>query len=56
VRGPAGSDTDTSFFVTLVLRGLPGNSGLEDGENGLFLNLVRDAGGPWRVTGLGTGP
>jgi hypothetical protein len=54
--GPAGSDSDVSFFVTLVLRDMPRTSGLEDGESGLFLNLVTDSLGRWRVTGLGSGP
>lgn len=54
--GPAGSNDDLTFGVTLILRDMPRISGWPDGDATVFLNLVRETGGPWRVIGVGSGP
>jgi hypothetical protein len=56
LSGPAGTATDVSFFVSLTLRDMPRTAGWADGEAGVFLNLVRQPAGPWRVTGVNSGP
>jgi hypothetical protein len=54
--GPAGTAVDVTFGVTLMLRDMPRTSGWPDGDADVFLNLARVPGGPWRVTGVGSGP
>ncbi|HYO43472.1 MAG TPA: hypothetical protein VES19_09780 [Candidatus Limnocylindrales bacterium] len=54
--GPAGTAVDVTFGVTLALRDMPRTSGWPDGDADVFLKLVRVPGGPWRVTGVGSGP
>ncbi len=59
-RGPdgpgAGTATDVTYGVSLVLRDMPRTSGWPDGDADVFIRLVRSPGGAWRVAGIGSGP
>jgi hypothetical protein len=59
-RGPdgpgAGTATDVTYGVSLVLRDMPRTSGWPEGDAGVFIRLVRSPGGAWRVAGIQSGP
>ena len=41
------------YYVEMVLADV---SGLEDGPNGLFMQVLRQPNGEWRVNSIGSGP
>jgi hypothetical protein len=56
IRGPGGvPGIEEVFHVTLTTGGDGGRS-IEAGDLGWFLGLKREAGGPWRLSGGGSGP
>ena len=53
-EGAAPNGTERVYAVQVTIRG--GDISLPDGDHTMFLQVLLQPGGAWRVTGLGSGP